>query len=98
MDKRKNTTQDLRSVIKDLLRQNNLENRFNEQEVIDSWPDIVGPLFAKYTSKIVMRNGMLYVTLNSSAARQELAMAKSHLINSINKRFNDKVVRDIVFY
>lgn len=95
---RKNNTQDMKSVIQDLLKESNLDKRFNEQEVIDAWPRIVGPLFAKYTQKVVVKNKILFVTLTSSAARQELSMAKSHLIASINTTFKNVMVNDIVFY
>lgn len=95
---RKNETQDIKSIIKDVLRQNSLDVRFYEQEVIDAWPAIVGSMFAKYTRKVVLRNKILYVTLNSSSARQELVMAKSHLVKNINEKFGNEMVKDIVFY
>ncbi|MFB6340741.1 DUF721 domain-containing protein [Saccharicrinis sp. FJH2] len=95
---RKNNTQDIKSIIRDMLRENNLDKRFDEQEVIDAWPGIVGAMFAKYTSKVYFKNKTLYVTMTSSAARQELSMAKSHLINSINEQFDQEMVKEIVFY
>jgi predicted nucleic acid-binding Zn ribbon protein len=95
---RKNNTQDIKAIIRDMLKENHLDQRFDEQEVIDAWPKIVGSMFAKYTSKVYLKNKILYVTLTSSAARQELSMAKSHLIRSVNDMFDQEMVRDIVFY
>ena len=95
---RKNNTQDIKAIIRDMLKENHLDQRFDEQEVIDAWPKIVGSMFAKYTSKVYLKNKILYVTLTSSAARQELSMAKSHLIGSVNDMFDQEMVRDIVFY
>lgn len=95
---RKHNTQDIKSIIKDLLKESNLEKRFNAQEVVDAWPKIVGSMFAKYTSKVYLKQNILYVTMTSAAARQELSMAKSHLIKSINESFDQELVKDIVFY
>ncbi|MFB6319791.1 DUF721 domain-containing protein [Saccharicrinis sp. FJH54] len=95
---RKNNTQDIKSIIKDLLKENRLDKRFDEQEVIDAWPVIVGAMFAKYTNKVYFKNKTLYVTMTSAAARQELSMAKSHLIATINEKFGEEMVSEIVFY
>lgn len=95
---RKNNTQDIKAIIKDLLKENKLDKRFDQQEVVDAWPAIVGNMFARYTKKVVLQNRVLYVTMNSSAARQELSMAKSHLIKTINDKFDQEMVNDIVFY
>lgn len=95
---RKHNTQDIKSIIKDLLKESNLDKRFNAQEVVDVWPKIVGSMFAKYTSKVYLKQKVLYVTMTSAAARQELTMAKSHLIKTINDTFNEELVKDIVFY
>ena len=95
---RKNSTQDIKSIIKDFMRESNLAGRFTEQDVIDSWTEIVGPVFSRYTSKISLYNGVLHVSISSSAARQELSMARSVLLKTINARFSETVVNDIMFH
>lgn len=93
---RKSNTQDLRSVIGDLLKQSHLDNKYLVQSVIDDWPEIVGPLFAKYTTNIYENNGTLFVNISSAAAKNELVMAKSILIKNINERVGEDVIKEIV--
>lgn len=93
---RKSNTQDLRAVINDLLKQSSLDHRYLAQSVIDEWPEIVGPLFAKYTTNIYESKGTLFVNISSAAAKNELVMAKSILIKNINERVGEEVIKDIV--
>ncbi len=93
---RKSNTQDLRAVINDLLKESSLDHRYLVQSVIDEWPDIVGPLFAKYTTKIYENKGTLFVNISSAAAKNELMMAKTILIKTINEKVGAQVIKDIV--
>lgn len=93
---RKSNTQDLRSVIHDLLKESSLDNRYLVQSVIDEWPAIVGPLFAKYTTNIYAKEGVLFVAISSAAAKNELVMAKSVLLKTIKEKIGEEVIKDIV--
>ena len=68
-----------------------------ETRVIDSWEKVVGGIFAKHTTHLSIKNGILYVKLDSSVLRSELAMARSKLVEMLNKEVGEKVIEDIIF-
>lgn len=84
------------SFLKGYLRANGLEETFLERDLTKAWPELVGPLFARYTRSIHFRRGIIYIAMTSAMARNELLMKKSTLISSLNKRLGQKSVKDIV--
>lgn len=69
-----------------------LNSRLNERRVFEAWDKVSGA--AAYTSKRFFRDGKLYVTLNSSAARTHLSMQKAALLAHINSVLLDDPLYD----
>lgn len=84
------------SFLKGYLRANGLEEAFLEREINKKWPEMVGPLFARYTKSIHCRRGIVYIAMTSAMARNELLMKKSTLVNALNKRLGEKSIKDVV--
>jgi len=81
----------LRELIDDL----GIGKRIREYDVVDVWADVVGPHIASVAEVKSIRNGVLVVTVKHPAWRQELQIRKKELIEGINTRLHQKVVRDI---
>ena len=92
--KRQNTER-IDVVIRQFLQQNGLEKPFLEHKLIEKWPQIMGPLVQKYTGKINIKDGTLYVHITSAALRQELFIARHELIQKLNNEMNAQVISDI---
>lgn len=94
--KRKNTEQ-VGDVIRRLLRQEGLETPLNEYRLIEAWKEVVGPVIARYTQNLYIKNQVLYVHLSSSVLRQELSMSRTILIRNLNTQVGAQVIVNIVF-
>ncbi|MBN2615215.1 MAG: DUF721 domain-containing protein [Bacteroidales bacterium] len=87
----------LQEVLQELLKAYRIEDKLLEAQLISSWEKVVGGIFAKHTQRLQIKNRILFVSLDSAALRSELAMARSKLVEMLNKEVGNKVIDDIVF-
>jgi predicted nucleic acid-binding Zn ribbon protein len=93
---RRSKTISLAEAMKDYIKEMNLEGKLNEVGVINSWEETVGKAIASRTSKIYIRDRVLYVHLNSSVVRNELLMLRQALKEKLNGKAGAEVIKDIV--
>lgn len=93
---RRKKTQKLGEVIKEYLQEANIEKKLKEVELIRSWEEIVGKPVANRTEKISIKEGKLYVYLKSSVVRNELFMMREKLLEELNKRAGEDLIKEIV--
>jgi predicted nucleic acid-binding Zn ribbon protein len=93
---RRSKTISLAEVIKDYLKEMNMEGKLNEVGLINSWEEIVGKAISSRTSNIYIKDKVLYVHLNSSVVRNELLMLRQELMEKLNQKAGTEVIRDIV--
>lgn len=94
---RKKNTELLSDVIRQVLREHQLDRPLNEKRLIESWPLVLGTNIMQYTSELVVKNRILYVTLTSSVLRHDLFMSREEIKKSLNDRVGVEVIVDIVF-
>jgi len=93
---RRKNTQKLNEVIEKYLESLDIEGKLKEVRLIRSWKDVVGTLIARKTDRLFIKEGKLFVYLNSSIARNELAMVKDSLIERLNQQAGGQVITDII--
>ena len=87
----------MQEVIEQLIKTYRWSGKIDEQKVIDSWKTVVGNMIDRHTTRLQVKEKTLFVSLDSSALRNELMMARSKIIDSLNKEAGSKIVEDIVF-
>ena len=70
-------------MIKLWMKSEHLGATFNTRRIFNAWDDASGA--AAYTLKRYFRDGMLYITLNSSVVRSQLSFQKEALIEKMNR-------------
>lgn len=93
---RRSKTIKLSEAISDYIREMNIGEKLNEASVLNSWEEIVGKAISSRTSKIYIKDHVLYVHLRSSVVRNELLMLRQALKERINGRMGEEVIKDIV--
>ncbi len=68
----------------------------DEQKVLNSWKEVVGPFIASHTIDLAIKNKVLFVRVDSDALRSELGYSKSLLIKNLNDLVGKEVVDEIV--
>jgi len=93
---RRSKTISLAEALKDYIKEMNLDGKLSEVGVINSWEEIVGKAISSRTTKIFIKDHILYVHLNSSVVRNELLMLREILREKLNEKAGSEVVKDIV--
>jgi predicted nucleic acid-binding Zn ribbon protein len=94
---RRSKTISIAEAIKDYTREMNLDGKLNEAGVINSWGEIVGKAISSRTSKMYIKDHVLFVHLNSSVVRNELLMLRQAILEKLNGKAGTEVIKDIVF-
>jgi predicted nucleic acid-binding Zn ribbon protein len=93
---RRSKTVSLADAISDYIKEMNLGDKLGEASVLNSWEEIVGKAISSRTSKIYIKDHVLYVHLSSSVVRNELLMLRQALKEKINGRIGKDVIKDII--
>lgn len=86
----------LKELIKQFYEMRRGSGYLDEVKVVNSWKDVVGPFIASHTIDLNIRNGVLFVRVDSDALRVELNYSKTILVNNLNSQVGKEVLKEIV--
>lgn len=93
---RRSKTISLSEAINDYIREMNIGSKLSEVSIINSWEETVGRAISSRTSKIYIKDHILYVHLSSSVVRNELLMLRQALKEKINQKAGTEIIKDII--
>ena len=94
---RRSKTISIAEAVSDYIKEMNIGTKLSEAGVINSWEETVGKAISSRTTKIYIKDHILYVHLNSSVVRNELLMLREALREKLNQKAGTEVIKDIVF-
>lgn len=94
---RKSKTESLSDVLKAYTRENHLDRKLHELDLVKSWETVMGKVVARYTSNVYILNGTLFVETTSPIVRNELLMMREEIRMRLNEVAGEELVRTIVF-
>ncbi len=99
MDERKRTSNEtpLKDLIDKLMKAYQLDGKLNEMKVLEAWPEMMGIAVANRTVDLKIRNKTLYITMDSSVMRDELAHGKSIILHRVNEKAGYEMITDVWF-
>lgn len=83
-------------VIATMLRALGLQTGYERIQIQEFWEELVGPMIARHTKSMRLKNRVLFVKLDSALVRQELLMMRSQICDAINTRAKKVLVEEIV--
>ncbi|MFL5763794.1 MAG: DUF721 domain-containing protein [Bacteroidia bacterium] len=86
----------LKEVIGQMLKAYKLDEKLAERKLISSWETVMGPMIAKHTTDLSIKYQQLFVTLDSAALRNELAMAKGKMVKMLNDEAGSEVIKEVI--
>ena len=95
--KKESNQSSLAEVLQEFIKKNNLQAGIDKVNVQKIWKDLMGNGVNSYTTKVNLKNNILYVELSSSVLRQELIYGKEKIINMLNESLRKDIIKDIVF-
>lgn len=93
---RRSKTVSLAEAIEDYIREMKLGDKLKEISILESWEDMVGKAISSRTSRMYIKEGILYVFLKSSIVRNELMMIREALREKLNQKAGSEVIKEIV--
>jgi len=93
---RRSEFQSLGNAIKDYLKEEKIDGKLAEIEAVSLWESLIGKQIARATSSIYIKDGVLFVHLKSSIVRNELFMMRDEIMQAMNQRMGQRVVKAIV--
>lgn len=93
---RKSNTQPIEDVIREYLKEMNIDQKLKEVGIVSRWEKLMGKTVAIRTNQIYIRNHILYIHVTSSVLKNELLMMRQAIIEKINEEAGEKVVEQIV--
>lgn len=93
---RRSKTITLAEAVSDFIKEMNFGEKLSEAGIINSWEETVGKAISSRTTKIYIRDHILYVHLNSSVVRNELLMLREALREKLNQKAGSEVIKEIV--
>jgi len=72
------------------------DKHIKEVRVTQEWDKIVGPMIARNTSDINLKEGVLTVKFRSAIVRNEISMRRTSLQKLINDAIGEEVVTNII--
>lgn len=86
----------LKDAIQQLLKAYRLDSGVKEARVISVWDRLMGPMISSRTKEIRIRDGVLFLRIDSPPLREELKYGKSRIIKLINDEAGTEIIRDVV--
>lgn len=86
----------LKEAIEQLLKAYKLDSKLAERKLIASWQQVMGAMIAKHTTDLYIKHKQLFVTLDSAALRNELALAKTKIVKLLNDEVGSEVITEVI--
>jgi predicted nucleic acid-binding Zn ribbon protein len=86
----------LKDVLEDMIKEMRISGKMNEMNVRKHWHELMGTYITNHTSKIFYKQGRLFVYLESSVLKQELFMARTKIVASLNERLGEELVKELI--
>ena len=93
----KRDVKQIREIILRNLREQGLETPLLQKRLVEAWPEVAGPVIARYTLNAYIQNQTLVVHLSSPALRAELSMQRREYVTRLNEYVGNQVIADIRF-
>jgi predicted nucleic acid-binding Zn ribbon protein len=62
------------------------------------WPELMGETIAKYTTKMKLKEKILYVSVSSDALRNQLMYSRHQICGMINEKLGENAVKEVVLW
>lgn len=93
---RRKKTMSIVDVLSDYKREMNIEGKLSEVNIINRWQEIAGRAIALRTTRLYIREGVLYIHLSSSVVRSELMMMRESIRSRMNNEAGSDLIKEIV--
>lgn len=93
----KREVQSVKDLILQAMREQGLETPLNQKRLVEAWPEVAGPVIARYTLNTYIYNQTLFVRLSNPALRSDLSMMRQELVKKLNDYVGEQIITNVRF-
>lgn len=86
----------LGDILREFFERPFVARKLAEGRLPEFWAEVVGTHIASLTHTFELKNGILYVGISSSVARQEIFFRRDELMTILNERSGHKIINAII--
>ncbi len=86
----------IQDAINQFLQKSKLKSGIQAVRIEEVWEELMGKTIAKYTDKIQIINGTLFITTQVAPLKNELLYQKEQIMVRINEAMGEKVVKEVI--
>jgi hypothetical protein len=86
----------MQRAMQDFLEKSRLKSPIQALQITAVWEEIMGKTVAKYTERIELVQGSLFITTSVAPLKQELSFQKDLIAGRINEKLGEYVVKEVV--
>ena len=87
-------TQSISDALVSYLRESGLEQSVLDGQIEEVWPQVMGDVVTRLTRSVEVRDGVLYVRVNSAALKTQLFENRFEMVRKLNEAVGAKAIRD----
>jgi predicted nucleic acid-binding Zn ribbon protein len=87
-------TQSVTDALVEMLRANGLEQSVLDVQVEEVWPQVMGDVVNRLTRSVEVKDGVLYVRVNSATLKAQLFENRFELVRKLNDAVGANAIRD----
>ncbi|OQA02260.1 MAG: hypothetical protein BWY70_00071 [Bacteroidetes bacterium ADurb.Bin408] len=72
-----------------------IKDKVRENRIKELWEKLMGKMISNHTQALYLRNGVLFIEVNSASLRTELSYAKEKIKNTINSEIGDNSITEV---
>jgi len=86
----------LQDAINQFLQKSRLKSGIQALRIEEVWEEVMGKTVAKYTDKIQIINGTLFITTSVAPLKNELLYQKEKIIERVNDALGEKTIKEVI--
>jgi hypothetical protein len=86
----------LQEAIQQFLQKSRLKSGIQAIRIEEVWEELMGKTIAKYTEKIQIINGTLFITTSVAPLKNELLYQKQQIIERVNEAMGEFTIKEVV--
>ncbi len=83
-------------AIQQFLKGSRLKGDIQALQIDEIWEKLMGKTIARYTDRIHIINGTLFITTNVAPLKQELLYQKEKIRSRVNEAFGNSDIKEVV--
>ncbi|MEY3398284.1 MAG: hypothetical protein RL220_878 [Bacteroidota bacterium] len=85
----------LGKIIRNLMKENGMEDRYIQARIESCYAEAMGPVIAKRTRRLAYKQKKLIIYLESGVLKEEFSYARSSIVELLNEKLGENLIQEV---